>query len=233
MKPSRRTLMSVIGALLASGVATIAAVSVSNATPATTGASATPSTNAPALPQMTFSEQASLFPALARPAAARDSVLTEATAQMAASAREEPQPIVIDTEQVREIDTASGVDIGIVPSGTGMCVIAAYSGGRVAGACSPKESLEATGLNVSFQNEHLYYVVGALPSTWRGVSVAMANGHQAPVSLNENNGYAVVSTEPPADVVVTTGAGTEHRLPQVWSANSRRGVVGASLAEAP
>lgn len=227
MNSIRRKLRWIAAAMVLSGLAAIAIVSLAGAsdgTPPKAG-SATPY-----LAPMTFSEQASLYPALARSMTAQDANLSASAEVMAASGVEESEPIVMDPGKVRRIDSVPGADIGIMPSQTGVCILVSFAPGEVTGSCSPRESIEVAGLNVGFDRGDEHYAIGAVPSTWSTkVSVIMGNGRQESIWTNEDGGYAFVTDEPVAEILVTDERGVEHPVLRERTAGSPAPpVLGAS-----
>lgn len=204
--------------MVLSGLAVIAIASLASAshgTPPRAG----PAT--PYLAPMTFSEQASLYPALARSMTVQDDRLSKSAEVMAASGAEESEPIVMYPGKVRRIDGVPGVDIGIMPSQTGVCILASFAPGEVTGSCSPRESIEVAGLNVGFDRGDEHYAIGAVPSTWSTrVSVIMGNGRRESISTNEDGGYAVITAEPAAEILVTDESGVEHPVLRERTAGS-------------
>lgn len=225
MKRWRKIILAT-GAMLLIGVVAVGAVSLAAADETTnSGAPATPRK----LPTMTFEEQTTLFPVLAQPSTTADRDLIPSAEAMAASGAEEPEPIVMDAQKVRQVATAGEFDVGLIPSQVGVCMMITPGPGSLSGSCIPKESIEEVGVNISLERDGEYYLLGALPNSWsRQISVVMNDGSVSSVPVNDDGAYAFVSSDQPAEIVRTDGNGTEHRAPQKWGGGSA--VVGSSEA---
>ncbi len=231
MMSSRRKLRGIVAVILGCGLAAIVAVSTSGASDAASSpagvAHSSGAMKMSALPTMPSFEQASLYPVLTQVITAQDAELKASAEVMAASGAEEKEPIVMEPDQVREIGSASGVDVGIMPAAKGLCILASPVPGEVTGSCSPLESLELSGLNVGFALGDQYFQIGALPSNWgKKVSAVTGNGDQESVTTNEDGFYALVTAEPLAELVVTDEEGVERLVLKNGKADSPAAVNG-------
>lgn len=222
----------IIAAIFGAGLAALIALSLTSASDAGATNAAEDSPSPPPtvgdLPSMASFQQISLYPVLAQPVDARDEALRTSAEAMAALGGEEPDPIGMEPGKVREIGSASPVSVGIVPAEKGICILATAKAGEVTGSCSPQQSLELTGLNVGFVRDGEYFQIGALPATWsREVSVVLGNGKHEIVTADEAGFYAVVTSEPLAELVVVDAEGVEHPITREERPDSPLAVNGA------
>lgn len=209
----RRTVRAVVAGVLACSLTALVAVSIGDSTSAASSGSSIGDgpTKISELPVMAAPIQVALYPALGRPITAEDESLRPSAEIMEASGAEEPEPIVMEADQVRKVDTGAGVDVGIMPSEKGMCVVVSVAPDEVTGSCIPEASIESAGLNVGFERADRYFAVGVLPSSWsKQVMVVGSDGQREEVLANGDGAYIVAAGQAPREIIVTDGLGVRH-----------------------
>ena len=179
----------------------------------TTGHDQAPSIAGPAMSSVA---QAKLFPVLAQPPTIADSTLEGPAKKVAESAQE--SEVEARPEDVRVVEASTSLTVGIMPSRTGMCILAVEAGGGVSSACSPAETVSNVGLVMGFQNEEGHHVVGVVPSGAHGVRIASNSSLAAPVTVTSDDAYAYVNVTAPNALTFT---GTDGRAVDLALPSSR------------
>jgi hypothetical protein len=157
-----------------------------------------------------YPEQQADFSALRRAATPQDTSLTAPITPLVESVNKPPDPIVVQAGLVRSVAAAGDLSVGIVPTNTGLCIVAVESD-EVSGACNAMPYIRGDGLTLGFRDGQGYQLVGALPDGSTSAYVIEQGGYRIPATLSANNGFIVTTTAAPEAFIYSDATGVIHR----------------------